>query len=148
MQTFLPYASYNDSAKSLDYKRLGKQRVEVKQLLLALGVRIGNHVPRANSAWRNHPCAVMWSKYPAALVEYGICVCKEWRSRGYNDILLEQFEAADNYMPEAVNPWWLGLDALHESHKSNLVRKDPKYYAHQFPGVGPMEGYYWPEGTA
>lgn len=33
MQTFLPYANFEASAKVLDYKRLGKQRVEAKQIL-------------------------------------------------------------------------------------------------------------------
>ena len=33
MQTFLPYADFAQSAKVLDMKRLGKQRVEVLQLL-------------------------------------------------------------------------------------------------------------------
>ncbi len=34
MQTFLPYDSYADSAAVLDRARLGKQRVEAKQILL------------------------------------------------------------------------------------------------------------------
>lgn len=33
MQTFLPYSSFEESAKCLDNKRLGKQRVEAKQIL-------------------------------------------------------------------------------------------------------------------
>ena len=33
MQTFLPYRDFYQSAKVLDQKRLGKQRVEVLQLL-------------------------------------------------------------------------------------------------------------------
>lgn len=36
MQTFLPYEDYEESAKSLDYRRLGKQRVETYQLLKVL----------------------------------------------------------------------------------------------------------------
>ena len=33
MQTFLPTSNFAESAKYLDYRRLGKQRVEVLQLL-------------------------------------------------------------------------------------------------------------------
>ena len=33
MQTFLPYPSFDASAKVLDYRRLGKQRVEAYQIL-------------------------------------------------------------------------------------------------------------------
>ena len=33
MQTFLPYESFEDTAKVLDYRRLGKQRVEGMQII-------------------------------------------------------------------------------------------------------------------
>ena len=36
MQTFLPYKSFNKSFKVLDYRRLGKQRVEAMQILNVL----------------------------------------------------------------------------------------------------------------
>ena len=36
MQTFLPYASFEESAKVLDRQRLGKQRVECLQIFNAL----------------------------------------------------------------------------------------------------------------
>ena len=47
MQTFLPYMSFDDSAAVLDYRRLGKQRVETMQILYTLlGVKVGNHTRR------------------------------------------------------------------------------------------------------
>ena len=36
MQTFLPTSDFRESARLLDYKRLGKQRVEGMQLLNAM----------------------------------------------------------------------------------------------------------------
>ena len=36
MQTFLPHRDFEQSAKCLDMKRLGKQRVEAYQLLLIM----------------------------------------------------------------------------------------------------------------
>ena len=36
MQTFLPHRSFSKSAETLDYRRLGKQRVEAKQILEAI----------------------------------------------------------------------------------------------------------------
>ena len=33
MQTFLPYKSFKKSAETLDYQRLGKQRVEAMQII-------------------------------------------------------------------------------------------------------------------
>ena len=49
MQTFLPYSSFTQSAQALDYRRLGKQRVEAKQLILAL--------TQPKYGWKNHPAA-------------------------------------------------------------------------------------------
>ena len=36
MQTFLPYSSFRKTAQSLDWRRLGKQRSETKQIVMAL----------------------------------------------------------------------------------------------------------------
>ena len=52
MQTFLPYKDFTKSAKALDNKRLGKQRVEVKQILNALDGK--------SKGWTNHPATNMW----------------------------------------------------------------------------------------
>ncbi len=56
MQTFLPYSSFEKTAKVLDWRRLGKQRVEGMQIINA----IGN--PDAKG-WRNHPISIMWTAY-------------------------------------------------------------------------------------
>ena len=47
MQTFLPFKSFQKTAKCLDYRRLGKQRVETMQILKALS--------QENYGWKNHP---------------------------------------------------------------------------------------------
>lgn len=137
MQTFLPYPDFLQSARCLDYKRLGKQRVEVKQLLLALGHAVGQHTPK--NTWANHPAARMWAAYPEALAYYGFCVCVAWRERGYNDSLLPQFELFED--PAMRLPSWLGDPAFHRSHQSNLKRKDPEYYNFDVPNN--LE-YIWP----
>ena len=36
MQTFLPYESFEESASVLDWRRLGKQRVEGMQIINAI----------------------------------------------------------------------------------------------------------------
>lgn len=141
MQTFLPYPDFAQSAACLDYKRLGKQRVEVKQLLLALGVSVGEHKPRT-SAWSNHPAARMWAQNKSALVNYGIAVCEAWRARGYNDTLLPQFEDLEEFDPPM--PRWLGREDFHLSHKSNLIRKDQMYYGKYWPEVPDNLEYIWP----
>ena len=57
MQTFLPYQSFKESAKSLDYRRLGKQRVEVLQLLNSIK-KLKNKEPV--KGWKNHPARKIW----------------------------------------------------------------------------------------
>ena len=54
MQTFLPRESFIESNQSLDYRRLGKQRVEAKQILNVLLNRT------ETKGWRNHPITKMW----------------------------------------------------------------------------------------
>lgn len=145
MQTFLPYESFEMSAKVLDYRRLGKQRVECKQLLQALltgphQVLVGDNWlpirdPLSTSAkvrktpWYSHPAAKMWQGYEDVLVQYAIVICKEWIRRGYNDSLLPFFLDYTNVDGAwAQNPPWLGDSDFHASHRSNLLRKDPAHY--------------------
>ena len=125
MQTFLPYANFQMSAKVLDRQRLGKQRVECLQLLNAI---TGN-----STGWVNHPCTKMWRDNPEALVQYSTVTCVEWRSRGYKDTCLEkiiELANVNNWTPnlEFSYPEWLGDERVHASHRSNLLRKLPEHY--------------------
>ena len=43
-------------------------------------------------------------------------------------------------------PPWLGRRALHRSHQSALVRKDPVHYRPFFPNVPDDLPYVWPPG--
>lgn len=147
MQTFLPLPSFRGSAAVLDNKRLGKQRVECKQILLCLGVPVGDHKP-GRKGWRNHPAVRMWADYELQLASYSILVCREWRARGFKDTLLAQFVAVYHRLRPTVEsnpypPWW-GLEDLHASHRSNLLRKDRDYYS-QFGWSEPDDlPYIWP----
>lgn len=38
MQTFLPFAEFKETACILDYRRLGKQRVEAKQIIQTIQI--------------------------------------------------------------------------------------------------------------
>lgn len=148
MQTFLPYPNFSDSAECLDNKRLGKQRVECKQLLLALGHAVGPHSPPAKpSGWSNHPAVKMWCGYETSLALYGIAVCVTWRARGYKDSLFVQFGELFAELVDKIGgtyPPWLGDDAFHRSHQSNLLRKDPVWYGQFGWAVGPELPYVWP----
>lgn len=137
MQTFLPYADFAASARSLDRQRLGKQRVEAKQILLALD--------KVSGGWVNHPAVKMWRGHEAALLIYGMSMSEEWISRGYNDTLFDWFQQRyDERLPEHTTPSWLGSDIFHTSHQSNLVRKLPEHYAPLFPNVPDDLPYVWP----
>lgn len=138
MQTFLPLPSYHESAKCLDNKRLGKQRVEVLQLLHALtGVKSG---------WANHPAAKMWRGHEYDLVCYGLEICTEWRSRGFKDTCFDKINALLYQVDRlgiSTPPWW-GDPVFHASHRSNLLRKDPVHYG-QFGWTEPHDlPYIWP----
>ena len=41
-------------------------------------------------------------------------------------------------------PRWLGDEAFHLSHRSNLVRKDPEFYRLRFGDVPDDLPYVWP----
>lgn len=148
MQTFMPLASFAESAACLDYRRLGKQRVETKQLLQALGVPVGGPLGEKPSSWRNHPAARMWKGHELSLAVYGVAVCQEWIRRGYRDTLLPQFYGAAELLRDglAAAPAWMGSDAFHAAHRSNLLRKLPEHYLrfgwsepHDLPYVWPSE---------
>lgn len=147
MQTFMPLPSFVESAAVLDNRRLGKQRVECKQILRALGIQIGEPASRPLTGWVNHPATRMWREYESALVTYAICVCNEWRRRGFEDSLLEQFERAQRrgvWFRRTPMPPFLHREDFHASHRSNLLRKDPVHYG-QFGWREPSDlPYVWP----
>ncbi len=133
MQTFLPYSSFYDTARVLDDKRLGKQRVEALQILLVIGRGA------STGGWVNHPAVNMWRGYEDALKVYTNCMIGEWRRRGYQNTM-------HYYDIHGVLtlPWWLGDARIHDSHKSNLLRKYPEYYGQLEWHVPSNIPYYWP----
>ena len=145
MQTFLPLANFHKSAAVLDNKRLGKQRVECKQILLCLGFPVGDHTPN-RSGRRNHPAVQMWAGYEFQLAAYSAVICREWRARGFRDSLLPQFLTLWRARPVPVvdYPDWFGCPALHASHRSNLLRKDAAHYSRFGWHEADDLPYFWP----
>ena len=132
MQTFLPYKSFKESFKSLDYKRLGKQRVEAYQVLNVLLGRT------TTGGWKNHPVTKMWKGYENALKQYLNECIDEWIERGYNNTM--KYEVIEG---EVKYPQWLGNDLFHASHRANLLRKDYKFYSKFFWIENPENPYAW-----
>jgi hypothetical protein len=138
MQTFLTSASFQATAHHLDRKRLGRQRVEAKQILNALQGK--------SKGWRNHPATLMWHGYEEALMYYHDCMVREWTARGYRNTMPLFFPKGEVLFSSQYPPWWHDnsiLNKIIESHKSNLYRKDPVYYSH-YKEYGDSLPYYWP----
>jgi hypothetical protein len=145
MQTFLPYADLDDSMKSLDSVRLGKQRVETLQLLRAALL--------PSYGWQSHPVTRMWRGYLPGLAAYGLANTREWISRGHADTtaaLIREFAPQvdgldqDELEAQGLLPPWFGDESIHRSHRSNLIRKDPAFYERLFPGTPRDLDYVWP----
>ncbi len=130
MQTFLPYSSFEQSAQVLDWRRLGKQRVEGMQIINA----INNPTQKG---WVNHPATVMWRPYVEALKLYTNTIIEEWIQRGYNNNM-KLYKIENLTMPH-----WLGNKKFHSSHRANLLRKDYEYYSQFGWKENPESPYIW-----
>jgi len=139
MQTFLPYADFERSAAVLDPRRLGKQRVEVVQIVRALTV--------PTYAWKTHP---------AALGAYGLAIVDRWCELGFGDTCaatlrtdlaaagVPTIRSQSQLAGADAQPPWLGDERLHRTHRSALLRKDPDFYRPLFPDVPDDLEYWWP----
>lgn len=134
MQTFLPYADFVRSAKTLDMKRLGKQRVEAYSI-----IRINRGIVDGG-AWKRHPAVKMWRGYEDALCVYLQSMIDEWTSRGYRNTII-----VPEHCDAPVMPPWLGRVEVHRSHRSNLLRKNPDWYAQFGWSVRDDLDYVWPK---
>jgi hypothetical protein len=148
MQTFLPYPDFEASARALDQRRLGKQRVECIQVLRGL--------IRPGYGWRHHPAVKMWQGHEEALARYAYTCCEVWVERGFGDTCastiatdlaqhgITKVRTQTELAAAGALPSWLGEPDFHRSHQSALLRKDPEHYAPLFPGVPDDLDYVWP----
>lgn len=138
MQTFLPYASFQESAKVLDPKRLGNQFYREGLTLL-------------RGKWPNHPASKMWRGFEGSLCDYLLALHDELTMRGksYPHHVAEvvaYYERLPRNQRDTL-PWWLGDKHLHQSHQSCLLFKDPEWYGQYFTDVkptGPGDNGKWP----
>lgn len=147
MQTFLPYPDFHQSAMILDRRRLCKQRVEAMQLINAINAIKKNDLyiidkngRRRKRGWLSHPATLIWFNYKEALKLYHNVMIKEWISQGYvNNMKLYKID-----QKKLVLPHWLGDKKFHDSHKSNLLRKDKSFYSENNWDVPDNLEYFWP----
>ena len=150
MQTFLPFPDFAASARVLDQRRLGSQRME--------GLMCLRGCTRPGYGWRHHPASKMWKGYEEALARYVLEICAEWTRRGFADTVAEQVraEVAEHLGIRRIRtqaalaragrlPPWLGEERFHRGHQSNLLRKLPDHYRPLLPaGVPDDLEYDWP----
>ena len=120
MQTFLPYADFDRSARTLDAKRLGKQRVEAIQVVRA--------VTWSGYGWAHHPAALMWRGYEEALGRYGLEICRRWCNLGHDDTcagtLLADLDAATGVRsPRDQESLAAALPSPHDGRSMNITTR-------------------------
>ncbi len=128
----MPYPDVYKSLRCLDYRRLGKQRVEAFQIINIITGKTDK------KGWVNHPAVRMWRGHEQALMLYFDAAVDIWVERGYKNNMRKYWISA------ALFPDWFGDEAFHRSHQSNLIRKDPAFYGPQFPGIPSDLPYVWP----
>ncbi len=160
MQTFLPYADFELTAKCLDDERLGKQRLEAIQALgiiheLAWDSVDQKYRPATVTPWATtHPAVAMWKGYSGVLFLYARTICREWRARGRHDDILPRLSATYGWLTtsgEVPCPPWMGDPRLHASHRAVLLAKEPGHYGtlgwREPPAKRDSNGrwpYFWP----
>lgn len=136
VNTFLPYANFNKCAKVLDDKRLGKQRVEAKQIITILSGQA------SSTAWLSHPAVLMWKGHLKALQLYYNTIVNEWIRRGFtNNMPIFKIKG------DVPMPWFIGNKSFHLSFQANLLRKNLAYYSKYFKEVPKkyiLYTYIWP----
>jgi hypothetical protein len=141
MQTFLPYPDFVASAEVLDYRRLGKQVTECRQILDALH--------EVTKGWVNHPVTHMWKGSELALCGFAYACEDEWEKRGFKkraDVpyLDKHFEWASSGDVQMDKPWWFGDLEVHENYQRLLFYKDPEYYGQYFGELEPLKQFPYP----
>jgi chromosome condensin MukBEF complex kleisin-like MukF subunit len=119
----------------LDYKRLGKQRVECLQIIKILENQ------QSTAGWQNHPAIKMWVGYTNSLKYYTNCCIDEWINKGYKNTMVKYDVDHQN-----EDPWWIGDKNFHRAMRARLIEKNKEFYLPKFPNdEGFNNGkYFWP----
>lgn len=160
---FIIVPDIQKTAEMLDYKRLGKQRVEAFQIINCLDEydRTGN----ITQGWKNHPATKSWMGFTNHLKVYFNIITREWVKRGYtnNMSFYEIDETPYNivdcgfdgksitYDASKFNiysfPFWVSFYPFYMSHQAALCRKNPQHYKFLLkPELNYFLnfGYFWP----
>ena len=140
MNSFVCESSFQDTTSALDMRRLGKQRIECWQMLMAL---LGQ-----STAYANHPATRAWSGYEYSLASFAIACHDEWISRGYKDTTRDRVVQLRTLLSNTGDPWWVTNDRYLNTIRGVLIGKMPEYYGPLWPDVEAMYGKQsWPTAT-
>lgn len=116
MQVFLPYPDFYQSSSCLDGKRLGNQIYRECKTVV-------------NGGWKYHPVSIIWKDHKYALCEYALIGLKVLRERGrFYPHWVEWFKNKQDEFLDTGLPSIVGNKHFHDSHKSNLLRRDKQFY--------------------
>ena len=148
MITLLPVKSFVKSMEFLDTLTLDRQRIEAAMILEVLTeedylphVKFVSPFNREFIHWFKCPSVQMWKGYEEWLKLYIACAIGEFKFRGHSsNIATPKYDTSLQDPPE-----WLGLEELHASHRSNLIRRLPSHYQKFWPSENEELPYYWPQ---
>lgn len=143
----MTHMSYGKTARALDLRTLGHQRIEAFKVFndLTQGVK------------KRHPVYSMWDGYEFSLGIYTMMMCMEWvNHRGCADKIfykvyriIEEIKRNDHRFTY-VEPPWLKDKAVLRSHRSNLLRRENdgviagENYFRAFGNIDDDWPYIWP----
>ena len=144
---WVPYPNFRLSVHVLDSQRLG---VQIGQCLHILRMLAGH---REGGKDRYHATTMAWSQHPEALCMYTEFAIDEVNLRGH------KFEHPSPRSPEGLKvyglpkewksdnpiiPEWIGIERIHASHRSRLLKKDFGWYSQFAWTETPMVNVQWP----
>lgn len=149
MYTFLPYADFDETARTLLERDLEQQIMHTVIALDCLHEKDAETV----AAWSKHPLMNMWRGYEVQLALYGQAMVTQAQIRGmdvdnYSKRLDWHYDTAtfpDDFKMEKP-PWFDDPDKMRwveRSSRSLLVRRDSRYLTY-WPGTSTNLTPYYP----
>lgn len=147
---YLPYSDTNASARCLDDDLLWQQLHDMPLLLKVLAHELTGQQSRLL-------CYNQWRGYEGFLANYTHRMqieaqkrdlghwLDEWRTSPYAQVWTVIREAGFNGASRA--PRWVGGHWFLASQRSQLIRRNPAYYAHQFPTTPLDMPLLYPQNT-
>lgn len=156
------------TADMMDKKRIGKQRIEVKQIIDILEEIDKNGSSKSKSRV-SHPAIKSWIGYTNHLKVYFNIIVRKWISYGFknNYELYDIDERPYNIVPCIFDgktasydiskfnqysfPFWVSFPPFYMSHQASLCRKDPLHYRGLLRDeLKPFlnNGYFWPSNVS